>query len=228
MERRWYETEKVFAFSCLYTSRSAITRDKWTDMMKFIPPDTNEFYDSIPCEEESRRQVARIRKNTEHRVRVTRLFEKKIGHGKGLPGEAHFCLEESLVRVSCRNGIEETEAVLCGAYSRRDCVFGEDQRLEVGSDDIDELVEEHNQDLTTEELMELHCVSPESLSEDVRAKQQSSCAIKEMLNARETVASYIEKHHLNKAVAMRSTNIFYDIAVPHFRQISKPRHKKCL
>ncbi|GBM43355.1 hypothetical protein AVEN_166099-1 [Araneus ventricosus] len=29
--------------------------------------------------------------------------------------------------------------------------------LEVGSNDIDELVEEHNQDRYTEEVMELHC-----------------------------------------------------------------------
>ncbi|GBL77413.1 hypothetical protein AVEN_41818-1 [Araneus ventricosus] len=31
--------------------------------------------------------------------------------------------------------------------------------LEVDGNDIDELVKEHNQQLTTEELMELHCVS---------------------------------------------------------------------
>ncbi|GBM52530.1 hypothetical protein AVEN_230562-1 [Araneus ventricosus] len=33
--------------------------------MKFIPSDTHAFYDSIPCEEESRSQVERRRKNTE-------------------------------------------------------------------------------------------------------------------------------------------------------------------
>ncbi|PNF25372.1 hypothetical protein B7P43_G10915 [Cryptotermes secundus] len=38
--------------------------------------------------------------------------------------------------------------------------------------------------------------------EEVTAKQQSSSAIREMLKAWETVASYIEKHHPNKAVAM--------------------------
>ncbi|GBL90288.1 hypothetical protein AVEN_130386-1 [Araneus ventricosus] len=86
------------------------------------------------------------------------------------------------------------------------------------------LVEEHNQELTTEDLMELHCdsqqeVKEESLSEEegVTAKQQSSSAIREMLKAWETVESYIEKYHPNKAVAMRST---------HFHQILKRRHKK--
>ncbi|GBM20232.1 hypothetical protein AVEN_216652-1 [Araneus ventricosus] len=35
--------------------------------------------------------------------------------------------------------------------------------LEVDKNDIDELVEEHNQDLTTEELMKLHCVHSKKL-----------------------------------------------------------------
>ncbi|PNF34534.1 hypothetical protein B7P43_G10746 [Cryptotermes secundus] len=107
--------------------------------------------------------------------------------------------------------------------------------LEVDNNDIDELVEEQSQELTTEELMELHCVSQqevveESLSEEeeeeVTAKQQSSGAIREMLKAWETVASYIEKHHPNKAVDMCATNLFNDNAVSHFHQILKHRQKQ--
>ncbi|PNF21866.1 hypothetical protein B7P43_G05279 [Cryptotermes secundus] len=107
--------------------------------------------------------------------------------------------------------------------------------LEVNNNDIDELVEEHSQELSTEELMELHCVSQkevveESLSEEeVTAKQQSSGAIREMLKAWETVASYIEKHRPNRAVAMRATNLFNDNAVSHFYQTLKRRQKnRCL
>ncbi|PNF38060.1 hypothetical protein B7P43_G00349 [Cryptotermes secundus] len=37
--------------------------------------------------------------------------------------------------------------------------------LEVDNNDIDELVEEHSQQLTTEELMELHCVSQQEVVE---------------------------------------------------------------
>ena len=62
--------------------------------------------------------------------------------------------------------------------------------------------------------------------EEVTAKQQSSGAIREMLKAWETVASYIEKHHPNKAVAMRATNLFNDNAVSHFHQILKRRQKQ--
>ncbi|GBM90289.1 hypothetical protein AVEN_90908-1 [Araneus ventricosus] len=68
LPRRPLTISDVFALPRLYTSRSAILRDKWTDlqsMKKFIPSDKHAFYDSIPCEEESRRQVARKRKNTE-------------------------------------------------------------------------------------------------------------------------------------------------------------------
>ncbi|GBL78100.1 hypothetical protein AVEN_143394-1 [Araneus ventricosus] len=92
--------------------------------------------------------------------------------------------------------------------------------LEVDSNDIGELVEEHSQELTTEELMELHCVSQQevmekSLSEEekVTAKQQSSRTKKEMLKAWETVASDIEKHNSNKVVAKHATNLFHDNAV---------------
>ncbi|GBM62440.1 hypothetical protein AVEN_76647-1 [Araneus ventricosus] len=98
--------------------------------------------------------------------------------------------------------------------------------LEMDKNDIDELVEEDSQELTTEDLKESHCVSrqevvEETLSEkeEVTAKQQSSGGIREMLNALETVPSYIEKHRPNQAVAMCVINLFNDNAVPHFRHI---------
>ncbi|GBL99044.1 hypothetical protein AVEN_227548-1 [Araneus ventricosus] len=70
--------------------------------------------------------------------------------------------------------------------------------LEVDSNHIDELVERHRQELTTEELVELHFVSQidfveESVleKEEVKAKPQSVGALRQMLKAWETVASYI-------------------------------------
>ncbi|GBO13693.1 hypothetical protein AVEN_73278-1 [Araneus ventricosus] len=72
------------------------------------------------------------------------------------------------------------------------------RKITVDDNDIDGLVEEHIQELATEALIELHCVSQhevveESLSEkeEVTGKQQSSGAIREMLKAWETVASYL-------------------------------------
>ncbi|GBO31416.1 hypothetical protein AVEN_246318-1 [Araneus ventricosus] len=50
--------------------------------------------------------------------------------------------------------------------------------------EVDKLVEEHNKELTTDELIELHCVSQqEVMEEEVTAKQQSSSAIREILKA---------------------------------------------
>ena len=66
-----------------------------------------------------------------------------------------------------------------------------------------------------------------SLSEEeVTARQHSPGAVREMLKAWETVASYIEKHHPNKAVAMRATNLFNYNPVSHFHQIFKCRKKQ--
>ncbi|GBM84382.1 hypothetical protein AVEN_28706-1 [Araneus ventricosus] len=51
---------------------------------------------------------------------------------------------------------------------------------------------ERNQELTTEEVKELHCVSQqEVMEEEVTAKEQSAGAVREMLKARETAASYM-------------------------------------
>ncbi|GBM46308.1 hypothetical protein AVEN_88002-1 [Araneus ventricosus] len=107
--------------------------------------------------------------------------------------------------------------------------------LELDKNDIDELVEEQSQELTTEELTELYCVPQqelmeESLSEkeEVIVKQESSSAIREMLEAWEAVASHIEKHLANKAVAVRATNFINDNVVPHFWQLLKRWEKQML
>ncbi|GBN32682.1 hypothetical protein AVEN_55928-1 [Araneus ventricosus] len=122
-----------------------------------------------------------------------------------------------------------TDSEMCQAVCEQDQAIKADDSddaeyrgLEVNSNDIDKLVEEHGQELTTEELMELHCVSRQEIveEEEVIAKQQSSSVRREMLKAWETVAPYIEKHNPNKAVVKRSTNLFYDNAVSDFRQSS--------
>ncbi|GBM78022.1 hypothetical protein AVEN_13037-1 [Araneus ventricosus] len=92
-----YETENVFAFPRLYTSRPAITCNKWTDLqylMEFIPSDTHAFYDIILFEEESRRQVASKRKNDEHvsdgrnkKVKIDETDKKKKGVKKDKKSE---------------------------------------------------------------------------------------------------------------------------------------------
>lgn len=65
---------------------------------------------------------------------------------------------------------------------------------------INELVEEYSQELTTEEFMELHCVSRQEVAEESLSE---------------------EEHHPNKAVAICTTNLFNDNAVSHFYKILK-------
>ncbi|GBO31840.1 hypothetical protein AVEN_172212-1 [Araneus ventricosus] len=102
--------------------------------------------------------------------------------------------------------------------------------LEVDNKNIDKLVEEHSQELTSAYVA--HCVLQQEVMEEsltkkeVIAKQESSTVIRETLKEWETVASYIEKHYTNKAVAMGATNVFYDNAMSHFRQIFKRRLKQ--
>jgi hypothetical protein len=100
------------------------------------------------------------------------------------------------------------------------------------NNDIEELVEEHRQELTTEELTELHRVSQKeterSLSgmEEVIAELTPSGEIKKMLKSWETVALYIEKHHPDKTVTMRAINLFSDNVVLPFHQILKHSQKQ--
>ncbi|GBO42972.1 hypothetical protein AVEN_131028-1 [Araneus ventricosus] len=68
--------------------------------------------------------------------------------------------------------------------------------LEVDNNDIDELMEEHSQDLTTEDLKQFHCNSQqvvvgESIQEKKKTteKRQSSGAIREILKTWETGAT---------------------------------------
>ncbi|GBL81928.1 hypothetical protein AVEN_50517-1 [Araneus ventricosus] len=97
--------------------------------------------------------------------------------------------------------------------------------LEMDKNDIDELVEEHNQELTTEDLKEFHCVSEQEAGEErsVTENQQSSSSIRKFLQAWKTVASYIEKHHPNKAMAMCAIHLFNDNAMGHQQSVCRWR-----
>uniref|UniRef100_A0A8D2J1Y1 DDE-1 domain-containing protein n=2 Tax=Varanus komodoensis TaxID=61221 RepID=A0A8D2J1Y1_VARKO len=115
--------------------------------------------------------------------------------------------------------------------------LGKAMGLEVDEDDIQELVEEHGQELTTDELMDLHReqqqeVMEESSSTEEEQQQKkaeeslTSSEISEMCKMWETVQSFVEKHHLNKTVAVRAMNLFNDNAMSHFCEILKRRQKQ--
>lgn len=112
--------------------------------------------------------------------------------------------------------------------------LGKTLGLEVNEADIQELVEEHEQELTTDELMDLHREQQQEIMEDISSEEEekkteeslTSNEIREMCKMWETVQNFVEKHHPNKAVAVRAMNIFNDNAMSHFREILKRRQKQ--
>ncbi|KAM9457775.1 tigger transposable element-derived protein 1-like isoform 1-T1 [Clarias gariepinus] len=104
--------------------------------------------------------------------------------------------------------------------------------LEVNDGDIQELLEEHVQELTTDELMDLHCenqpieeISPEEGEKETEESLPSN-EIKEICQKWERLQDFVEKHHPNKAVAVRAMNLFNDNAMSHFNEILKRRQNK--
>ncbi|KAJ7303222.1 hypothetical protein JRQ81_012158 [Phrynocephalus forsythii] len=107
--------------------------------------------------------------------------------------------------------------------------------LEVNEDDVQELVEEHGRDLTTDELMDLHreqqqevaVESSPAQAEKKKAEEAlASHEIREMCKMWERVQKFIEKHHPNKAVAVRAMNLFNDNAMSHCHELLKRRQNQ--
>ena len=103
--------------------------------------------------------------------------------------------------------------------------------LEVNEDNIQELAEEHGQELNTEQLMDLHCKQEQEAMEEISSTEEeeekkaeesvTSIEIKEMHKMWETVQNSVEKHHPNKAIAVRVMYLLKDNAMSHLRNSQK-------
>ncbi|XP_066958827.1 tigger transposable element-derived protein 1-like [Macrobrachium rosenbergii] len=105
--------------------------------------------------------------------------------------------------------------------------------LEVSSDDVEELVAEHNTELTTEELQELHKEQQKILAEEVSGEEESkevpttgTKEIKEMLMHWEKFQEFFEMHHHDKAVVNRATDYVDDNLVNVYRKHLKIRQQQ--
>lgn len=87
--------------------------------------------------------------------------------GNSYQENPHFCLEEALA-IALLNVTKGFERVPVEPVANEIVSLIKLMGLEVDNNDIDEFVEEHSQELTTEELMELHCVSQQEIVEFVR------------------------------------------------------------
>ncbi|XP_066952550.1 uncharacterized protein [Macrobrachium rosenbergii] len=105
--------------------------------------------------------------------------------------------------------------------------------LEVSSDDVEELVAEHNTELTTEELQELHKEQQKILAEVVSGEEESkevpitgTKEIKEMLMHWEKFQEFFEKHHQDKAVVNQAIDYVDDNLVNVYRKHLKKRQQQ--
>ncbi|XP_070586956.1 tigger transposable element-derived protein 1-like, partial [Erythrolamprus reginae] len=107
--------------------------------------------------------------------------------------------------------------------------LGQSMGLEVNEDDIEDLVEEHSEELTTEELKDLQ---QQQQSEVLKVLQEETAEeeeeiptrdIKEMLSMWEKLRSFVEMKHPEKIATVRVADLFNDTCLAHFRKILRGR-----
>ncbi|XP_048366890.1 tigger transposable element-derived protein 1-like isoform X1 [Sphaerodactylus townsendi] len=111
--------------------------------------------------------------------------------------------------------------------------LGKSMGLEVSGEDVEELVDGHSEELTTEELPVLHLELQRMADEEVASDEEEeirenvpSSELKGIFSMWRKVQGFVEKNHPDKAVAGRVCNSFNDNVLSHFRQILKRRQKQ--
>jgi len=110
--------------------------------------------------------------------------------------------------------------------------LGKNMGLEVNNEDVEELLEDHKDELSMEELEQLQkqlqkaIVKEMSSEEEERRGNIPTSLIHEICAKWGEVQSFVERYHPNKAVASRSINMFNDNAMCHFTNILKRRQKQ--
>lgn len=112
---------------------------------------------------------------------------------------------------------------------------GEKMNLEVDKNDLDELMDEHNQELSHETLKELALkrdelvnkdLSDSSDSSDVETEAITGTEIREALEMWEKLQTAVIKWNPNKAEANRAASIFNDQAMKWFRTALKTKQRQ--
>ncbi|GCC31773.1 hypothetical protein chiPu_0010234 [Chiloscyllium punctatum] len=104
--------------------------------------------------------------------------------------------------------------------------------LEVDEDDVAELVENHRQEFSAEDLVELQQEQVKVMQEEHSGEEEeeredvSSVQIKDICSKWSEVQAFVERPHPNKTVTNRAVNILNDNVVSHFRKILQQRKKQ--
>ena len=110
--------------------------------------------------------------------------------------------------------------------------LGKNMGLEVNNEDVEELLEDDKDELSTEELEQLQKQLQKAMVEEMSWEEEEgredvpTALIREICAKWGEVQSFVERYHPDKAVATRSINMFNDNAMCHFRNILKCRQKK--
>lgn len=110
--------------------------------------------------------------------------------------------------------------------------IGQSLGLEVDTEDVNDLLEEHHEELTTEELLHLQAEQKKTLEkemsseEDAGRQDASTSLIKDMCSKWNELYSFVELYHPDKAIASRAINAFNDDVMSHFRKVLKRRQNK--
>ena len=92
--------------------------------------------------------------------------------------------------------------------------LGKSMGLEVDEADVNDLVEEHAEELTTDELKELqtqqHTEILQEINEPEAEEITSTCEMKEVLGMWEKVAEFVENKHPEKIETGRASALFDD------------------
>lgn len=107
---------------------------------------------------------------------------------------------------------------------------------EVNEEDVEELLADHKEDLNTTELQELQNGHQKTLTEEHSSHSEDkereevvpSEVIREVLAKWNDVQEFIEKHHSNETVAIRTVNLMNDNVMSQFRKVLENRRQLTL
>ena len=109
---------------------------------------------------------------------------------------------------------------------------GKSLGLEIDNDDVEELLDEHQAELTTEELLRLQNEQKKMLEEEMSSEEEEArkdaptSEIKQMCSKWTELQNLVELHHPDKAAATRVINDLNDTIMNHFRKVLKRRQKQ--
>ncbi|UYV75596.1 hypothetical protein LAZ67_13000689 [Cordylochernes scorpioides] len=143
--------------------------------------------------------------------------------------------EQGVRVVALSRQFGRSTSMICSVLKRKESIksvsLGKSMGLEMEERDVNELIEEHTQELTTEEIKELQSQQhPEVMQvigfEESEEEVISTSEIKEILGMWERVSHFVEKKHPEKVATGRASDLFNDTCLTHFRNILRGRKKQ--